>query len=236
MLCFRIKIKELKSPIEVFFWKYFLYTVFKILLSFVLQFLLSSEYKILRNWSSLGSNDWVRINKVKMDVKSINGTKFTFVIEMYWIGVYLSSSHDKHFCGYNSYAELSNTLKFQKHITLFLTWQCWVCVHPGETALLHVVILEPRLLLSLASSIPKISSSSVSISRRGRDLEKCLWEFIIGQDATSVSLLLHWPICRPVATEEAGKSSSGVPLEGQWIFMENQLCPCRSKIVTPKEK
>ena len=139
------------------------------------------------------------------------------------------------FVGIIVYAELSNNLKFQKHITLFPTWQCWVGVHPGETALHHVVIQEPRL-LSLATSIPKISSPSVSISRRGRDLEKCLWEFIIGQDATSVSLLLHWPWCGPVATEEAGKSSSGVPLEGQWIFMENQLCPCKNKIVTTKEK
>ena len=140
------------------------------------------------------------------------------------------------FVGIIVYAELSNNLNFQKHIALFPTWQCWVGVHPGETALPHVVIQEPRLLLSLASSIPKISSPSVSISRRGRDLEKCLWEVVIGQDATSVSLLLHWPWCGPVATEEAGKPSSGVPLEGQWIFMENQLCPCRSKIVTPKEK
>ena len=140
------------------------------------------------------------------------------------------------FVGIIVYEELSNNFKFQKHITLFPTWQCWVCVHPGETALPHVVFQEPRLLLSLASSIPKISSTSVSISRRVRDLEKCLWEVIIGQDATSVSLLFHWPWCGPVATEEAGKSSSGVPLEGQWIFMENQLCPCRSKIVTPKEK
>ena len=138
------------------------------------------------------------------------------------------------FVGIILYAELSNNLKFQKHITLFPTWQCWVGVHHGESTLLLVVIQEARLLLSLASSIPKISSPSVSISRRGRELEKCLWEFIIGQDATTVSLLLHWPRC-PVATEEAGKSSSGVPLEGQWIFMENQLCPCRSKIVTPKE-
>ena len=140
------------------------------------------------------------------------------------------------FVGIIVYAELSNNLKFQKHITLFPTWQCWVGVHPGETALPYVVIQEPRLLLSLASSIPKISSPYVSISRRGRDLEKCLWEVIIGQDATSISLLLHWPWCGPVAIEEAGKSSSGVPLQGQWIFMENQLCPCRSKIVTPKEK
>ena len=56
-----------------------------------------------------------------MDVKSINGTKFTFVIEMYWIGVYLSSSNDLHFWGIIVYAELSNNLKFQKHITLFPT-------------------------------------------------------------------------------------------------------------------
>ena len=140
------------------------------------------------------------------------------------------------FVGIIVYVKLSNNLNFKKHITLFPTWQCWVGVHTGETAFPHVVIPEPRLLLSLASSISRISSPSVSISRKGRDLDKCLWEFIIGQDATSVSLLLHWPICRPVATEEAGKSSSGVPLEGQWIFMENQLCPCRSKIVTPKEK
>ena len=140
------------------------------------------------------------------------------------------------FVGIIVYAELSNNLKFQKHITLFPTWQCWVRVHTGETALPHVVIQEPRLLLSLASSIPKISSPSVSISRRVRDLKKCLWEVIIGQDETSISLLLHWPWCGSVATEEAGKSSSGVPLEGQWIFMGNQLCPCRSKIVTHKEK
>ena len=140
------------------------------------------------------------------------------------------------FVGIIIYAELSNNLRFQKHITLFLTWQCWVDVHPWETALPHEVIQEPRLLLSLASSIPKISSPSVSIRKIGRDLEKCPWEVIIGQDATSVSLLLHWPWRGPVAAEEAGKSSSGVPLEGQWIFMENQLCPCRSKIVTPKEK
>ena len=140
------------------------------------------------------------------------------------------------FVGIIVYAELSNNLKFQKHITLFPTWQCWLGVHTGETELPHVVIQEHRLLLSLSSSIPKISSPSVSISTRGRDFEKCLWKVIIGQDATSVSLLLHWPWCGPVATEEAGKSSSGVPLEGQWIFMENQLCPCRSKIVTPKEK
>ena len=139
------------------------------------------------------------------------------------------------FVGIIVYAELSNNLKFQKNITLFPTWKCWVGVHPGETTLLHLVIQEARLLLSLASSIPKISSPSICISRRGRDLEKCLWEVIIGQDATSVSLLFHWPWCGPVATEEAGKSSSGVSLEGQWIFMENQLCPCRSKIVTPKE-
>ena len=66
-------------------------------------------------------------------------------------------------------------------------------VHPGETAFPYVVIPEPRLLLSLASSVSRISSPSVSISRKGRDLDKCLWEFIIGQDATSVSLLLHWP-------------------------------------------
>ena len=75
-----MKIKELKSPIEVFSWKYFLYTVFQILLLFLLQFLLSSEYKILRNWSSLSSNDWASINKVNLDVKTVNGTKFTFVI------------------------------------------------------------------------------------------------------------------------------------------------------------
>ena len=140
------------------------------------------------------------------------------------------------FVGIIVYAELSNNLKFQKHITLFPTWECWVCVHPGETAFPYVVIPEPRLLLSLASSISRISSPSVSISRKGRDLDKCLWEFIIGQDATSVSLLLHWPWCGLVATEEVGKSSSGLPQEGQWIFMENQLCPCRSKIVTLKEK
>ena len=140
------------------------------------------------------------------------------------------------FVGIIVYAELSNNLKFQKHITLFPTWECWVGIHPGGTALPHVVIHEPRLLLSLASSISRISSPSVCISRRGKDLEKCLWEVIIGHDATSVSLLLHWPWCGPVATEEAGKSSSGVPLEGQWIFMENQLCPCKNKIVTPKEK
>ena len=127
------------------------------------------------------------------------------------------------FVGIIVYAELSNDIKFQKHITLFPTWQCWVGVHAGDTALPHLVIHEPRLLLSLASSIPKISSPSVSISRRGRDLEKCLWEVIIGQDATSVSLLFHWPWCCPVATEEGGKSSSSVPQEGQWIFMENQL-------------
>ena len=140
------------------------------------------------------------------------------------------------FVGIIVYAELSNNLKFQKHITLFPTWQCWVGVQPGENALPHVVIQEPRLLLSLASSIPKISTPSVSISRRGRDLEKCLWEVIIGQDAPSVSLLLHWPWCGPVATKEVGKSSRGVPLEGQWVFMENQLCPCINKIITPKEK
>ena len=140
------------------------------------------------------------------------------------------------FVGIIVYAELWNNLKFQKHITLFPTWECWVGVHPGETALPHVVIQEPTLLLSLASSISRISSPSVSISRRGRNLEKCLWEVIIGQDATSVSLLVHWPWCGPVVTEEAGKSSNGVPQEGQWIFMENQLCPCRSKIVTLKEK
>ena len=140
------------------------------------------------------------------------------------------------FVGIIVYAELSNNLKFQKHITLFPAWQCWVGVHPGETTLPHVVIPEHRLLLSLASSIPKISSPFVSISRRGRDLKKCLWEVINGQDATSVSLQLHWLWCGPVATEEVGKYSSGVSLEGQWIFMENQLCPCRSKIVTPKEK
>ena len=139
------------------------------------------------------------------------------------------------FVGIIVYAELSNNLKFQKHITLFPTWQCWVGVHHGESTLLLVVIQEARLLLSLASSIPKISSTSVSISRRARDLEKWLWEVIIGQDATSVSLLLHWPWWGPVATKEVGKSSSGVPLEGQCVFMENQLCPCRSKIVTPKE-
>ena len=118
------------------------------------------------------------------------------------------------FVGIIVYAELSNDIKFQKHITLFPTWQCWVGVHTGETALPHVVIQEPRLLLSLASSIPKISSPSISISRRGRDLEKCLWEVIIVKDATSVSLLLHWPWCGPVATEEAGKTSSGVPWKG----------------------
>ena len=140
------------------------------------------------------------------------------------------------FVGIIVYAELSNNLKFQKRITLFPTWECWVGVHPGETALPHVVIQEPRLLLSLASSISRVSSPSVSISRRGRNLQKCLWEVIIGQDATSVSPLLNWSWCGSVATEEAGKSSIGVPLEGQWIFMENQLCPCRSKIVTPKEK
>ena len=127
------------------------------------------------------------------------------------------------FVGIIVYAELSNKLKFQKHITLFPTWLCWVGVHPGETALPHAVIQEPRLLLSLGFSIPKISSPSVSISRRGRDLEKCLWEVTIGQDATSISLLHHWPWCGPVATEEGGKSSSSVPQEGQWIFMENQL-------------
>ena len=140
------------------------------------------------------------------------------------------------FVGIIVYVELSNNLKFQKHITLFPPWQCWVVVHPGESALPHVVIPEPRLVLSLASSIPKISSPSVSISRRGRDLEKCLWEVIIAQDATLDSLLLHWSWCSPVAREEVGKSSSGVPREEQWIFLENQLCPCRSKIVSPKEK
>ena len=140
------------------------------------------------------------------------------------------------FVGIIVYVELSNNLKFQKHITLFPTWPCWVGVHPGETAFPHVVIQERTLLLSLASSISRISSPSVSISRRGRNLEKFLWEVIIGKDAISVSLLLHWPWCGPVATEEAGKSSSGVPQEGQWIFMENQLCPYRSKIVSPKEK
>ena len=103
------------------------------------------------------------------------------------------------FVGIIVYAELSNNLKFQKHITLFPTWQCWVSVHPGKTALPHVVIQEPRMLLSLASSVPRISSPSVSISRRGRNLEKCLWEVIIGQDATSVSLyfighdVVLWP-------------------------------------------
>ena len=142
----------------------------------------------------------------------------------------------KIFVGIIVYVGLLNNLKFQKHITLFPTWQCWVGVHIGETAFPHVVIPEPRLILSLASSIRNISSPSASISRRVRDLDKCLWEFIIGQNATSVSLLFHWPWCGPVATEEVGKSSSGVPLEGQWIFMENQLCPCRSKIVTLKEK
>ena len=139
------------------------------------------------------------------------------------------------FVGIIVYAELSNNLIFQKHITLFPIWQCWVGVHPGETALPHVVIQEPKL-LSLASSIPMISPPLVSISRRGRNSEKCLWEFIIGQDATSVSLLLHWPWCGPVATEEAGKSSTGVPLKGQWIFMENKLCPCKNKMVTPQGK
>ena len=42
------------------------------------------------------------INKVNLDVKSINGTEFTFVISVYQIDGYLSSSYDQHFCGYNS--------------------------------------------------------------------------------------------------------------------------------------
>ena len=135
------------------------------------------------------------------------------------------------FVGKIVYAELSNNLKYQKHITLFPTWQCWLGVHPGETAFPHVVIHETRLLLCLASSIPKISSPSVSISRRGRDLE-CLWEVIIGQDATSISLLLHWPWCGPVATEKLGSLPVVCHLKGSEFSWKINFV----QIVTPKEK
>ena len=135
------------------------------------------------------------------------------------------------FVGIIVYAELSNDIKFQKHITLFPTWQCWVGVHAGDTALPHLVIHEPRLLLSLASSIPKISSPSVSISRRGRDLEKCLWEFIIGQDATSVSYFIgHDVVLWP--QKKLGSLPVVCHLKGSEFSLKINFV----QIVTPKEK
>ena len=65
--------------------------------------------------------------------------------------------------------------------SIFPISQCWVGVHFGEPALLRVISQEPRVLPSWASSIPRMSSPSASISRRGKNVEKCMWEVKMGQ-------------------------------------------------------
>ena len=139
------------------------------------------------------------------------------------------------FVGITVYAELSNNLKFQKHITLFPTWQCWVVFTLGR---LHFLMWSFRNQTSpiLGLFHPKDLIPICIHEKKGQGLGEmpvgvynrpgCNIRF------SPTSLAMMWSCGHRRSWEDF----QWCALEGQWIFMENQLCPCRSKIVTPKEK
>ena len=124
------------------------------------------------------------------------------------------------------YAELSNNLKFQKHITVSHMTVLSGCSRWGyctsssghswtQTSPI-LGVFHPKDLIPIC--IHQQKGQGLGMPVGGYNRPGCNISF------SPTSLAMMW---------SCGHRRSW---EGQWIFMENKLFPCENKIVTPKEK